>query len=165
MRYLAFISLLVFIVSCDSPKPSESENGPSIEAPAFDFYGEEISTESTSSLAELQTRIVGSDSIKIAATGTVREVCQAKGCWMTLDMEDGSTMRVTFKDYGFFVPKDIAGKEVMIDGYAYNEMTSVATLRHFAEDAGKSEEEIMEITEPKQEITYIARGVAIPNGQ
>ena len=85
-----------------------------------------------------------------------------KGCWMTIDLENGEKMRVTFKDYGFFVPKDIAGQKVVIDGYAYNSITDVETLRHFAEDAGSPQEEIDAITEDKQEITFVANGVAIP---
>ncbi len=162
MKRLLTLLIIASLSACDSSKPSEGQNA-TVEAPAFSFFGEQISTDLTSSLDVLKEEIIGQDSIKIATAGVVREVCQAKGCWMTLDMNDGSTMRVTFKDYGFFVPKDIAGKEVIIDGYAYNEETSVETLRHFAEDAGKSTEEIMEITSPKQEITYVASGVAIPN--
>lgn len=160
MKHLLTILIITSLAACDSSKPQESQNA-TVDAPSFSFFGEQISTELASSLDVLKKEIIGQDSIKIATAGVVREVCQAKGCWMTLDMNDGSTMRVTFKDYGFFVPKDIAGKEVIIDGYAYNEETSVETLRHYAEDAGKSAEEIMEITAPKQEVTYIASGVAI----
>jgi len=34
-------------------------------------------------------------------------------------------------------------------------------LRHYAEDAGKSEEEIMTITEPEYVLTFTADGVII----
>ena len=71
------------------------------------------------------------------------------------------TLFVQFKDYGFFMPKDIAGREVVIEGQAYTEETSVADLKHFAEDAGKSEEEIAAITSPVVEKKFMASGVVL----
>ena len=70
-------------------------------------------------------------------------------------------MRVTFKDYAFFMPKDLTGKRVVVEGYAYVDETPVDVLRHYAEDAGKSKEEIEKITEPKREVAYEASGVVI----
>ena len=82
---------------------------------------------------------------------------------MTLvsDQPGQPEMRVTFKDYAFFMPKDLAGKHVVVDGYAYVENTPVDVLRHYAEDAGKSKEEIAAITEPKREVSFEAFGVII----
>ena len=68
---------------------------------------------------------------------------------------------VKFKDYGFFMPKNIAGKEVIIDGKAYVSELSVEEQRHYAEDAGKSEEEIAAITEPKRTYSFEANGVLL----
>ncbi|RZL41189.1 MAG: DUF4920 domain-containing protein [Pedobacter sp.] len=48
--------------------------------------------------------------------GKVVDVCKKKGCWMTLQMPNGDPMRVTFKDYAFFMPMDIVGKNVVLDG-------------------------------------------------
>jgi hypothetical protein len=53
------------------------------------------------------------------------------------------------------------GKEVVIDGIAEEKQTSVAQLKHYAEDAGKSKEEIDAIKEPKTEITITAKGVLV----
>ena len=41
-------------------------------------------------------------------TGKVTEVCQEKGCWMKIERENGEQLMVKFKDYGFFMPTDIA---------------------------------------------------------
>jgi len=68
---------------------------------------------------------------------------------------------VKFKDYGFFVPKDIAGQEVIMEGKAYREVTAVDELRHLAQDAGKPQEEIEKITEPKVELKFMASGVLL----
>ena len=94
----------------------------------------------------------------------VSDVCQTKGCWMNLVNATESNqeeMFVQFKDYGFFMPKDLAGKEVIVEGKAYSESTSVEELRHYAEDAGKTEEEIAAITEPQLEKKFLATGVVL----
>lgn len=72
-------------------------------------------------------------------------------------------MMVKFKDYGFFVPTDISGREVVMHGVAYYQTTSVEELQHYAEDAGKSAEEIATITEPKRELRFLADGVKLLN--
>ncbi len=102
------------------------------------------------------------DSTYVKLTGKVAEVCQKKGCWINVELENGETMRVTFKDYGFFVPKDLSGSEIVMEGKALRKVTPVDELQHFAKDAGKSDEEIAAITEPKEEIVFEAVGVEIP---
>ncbi len=107
--------------------------------------------------------MAATDSLAVKVTGKVSEVCQKKGCWMTLVAEQPGkpAMRVTFKDYAFFMPKNLSGKRVVVDGYAIIDVTPVEVLRHYAEDAGKSKEEIAKITEPKREVAYEAAGVLI----
>ena len=46
-------------------------------------------------------------------------------------------------------------------GKAYYQITSLDELRHYAEDAGKSAEEIAAITEPKKELRFLASGVLL----
>lgn len=101
------------------------------------------------------------DTVATTLRGEVNEVCQAKGCWMTIAAGPDETMMVKFKDYGFFMPKDISGREVVMNGKAYYQTTSVDELRHYAEDAGKSADEIAEITEPKRELRFLADGVQL----
>jgi hypothetical protein len=103
------------------------------------------------------------DSLPVKIVGKVGEVCQKKGCWMTLVPEQPGQpeMRVTFKDYAFFMPKDLSGKRVVVDGFAFAETTPVDVLRHYAEDAGKTKAEIEAITQPKREVSFEAAGVLI----
>jgi hypothetical protein len=68
---------------------------------------------------------------------------------------------VTFKDYGFFVPLESGGKTALMKGIAYYDTISVEMLKHYAEDAGKSEEEIALITEPELAISFEASGVKL----
>ncbi|WP_113660823.1 DUF4920 domain-containing protein [Pedobacter nanyangensis] len=94
--------------------------------------------------------------------GEVVTVCKKKGCFMTVKISDKETMFVKFKDYGFFMPKDLpAGTKVVIDGFAERKTTSVEDLKHYAEDAKKSPEEIAKITQPKKEIVFEAKGAVI----
>jgi hypothetical protein len=111
-------------------------------------------------LATYETSLIV-DTLKTTLRGTVNEVCQAKGCWMTIAASDDDEMMVKFKDYGFFMPMDISGREVIMQGMAYYQITPVDELRHYAEDAGKSEEEITAITEPKRELRFLADGVQL----
>jgi Domain of unknown function (DUF4920) len=100
------------------------------------------------------------DNVKV--TGTVEAVCKAKGCWMNIASDKGApSMFVKFKDYAFFMPKDIAGKKVVMLGNAFKETTTVEELRHFAQDEGKSKEDIAKITKPKEDIKFVATGVLV----
>ncbi|MEO5905552.1 MAG: DUF4920 domain-containing protein [Saprospiraceae bacterium] len=114
--------------------------------------------------ADVVTQLDTQDSLNAVVKAKVSEVCKAKGCWMNLVDGQGAIeeqLFVKFKDYAFFVPKDIAGKEVLIEGVAYKEVTSVDELKHYAEDAGKSAEEIAAITEPITEKKFMATGVVL----
>jgi hypothetical protein len=126
-------------------------------------FGTRITAEGAIAYDEVMGKMTDVDSLPMKVTGTVSEVCQTKGCWMTLvsDQPGYPEMRVTFKDYAFFMPKDLSGRRVVVDGFAQVTTTSVEVLRHFAEDAKKSPEEIAAITEPKREVSFEAAGVLI----
>lgn len=124
-------------------------------------FGEGVKKGGVITTAEVDAKLGESTKKDMKVTGVVTLVCQKKGCFMNLAMPDGKTMFVNFKDYAFFMPKDLAGKKVVIDGFAERKETSVEDLKHFAEDAKKSPEEIAKITSPKKEIVFEAKGVVI----
>ena len=100
-------------------------------------------------------------SSKLKIEGEILSSCPMKGCWMKISVEN-DTVLVRFKDYGFFVPKNgIEGKRTIINGNISVDTLSVAQLQHYAEDAGKSKEEIDLITEPEITISFLADGVLI----
>jgi len=125
------------------------------------FVGKKITDKDAIAAIKLPEKMGGKPAMVAKVAGTVESVCKAKGCWMKVKTQNGETMRVTFKDYGFFVPKDIVGKTVVFEGEAKIKTTPVAELQHYAEDAGKSKEEIAKITDPKRELTFIADGVIV----
>jgi hypothetical protein len=126
-------------------------------------FGAEISADGAISYAALLDKMQGQESVEgIKVEGLVEAVCQTKGCWMNIDGGEGKEdLFVQFEDYGFFMPKDIAGRKVVMEGRAYREVTTVDELRHFAEDEGKSAEEIAAITEPLEELKFMATGVVL----
>ncbi|TXK26990.1 DUF4920 domain-containing protein [Pontibacter qinzhouensis] len=114
------------------------------------------------SVEELQQAVARKDSVQATVTAEIVESCQAKGCWMDVKLADNSTMKVKFRDYGFFLPtEDLSGRQVVFTGTAQMKTVSVADRKHYAEDAGKSEEEINEITTPSEELAFVADGVIL----
>ena len=173
MKFLRFALILAMggmLMNCNSSKTAqeeitEAEPGDQTEVTKEDdgkHFGAKITEAGAISYDELLTKMQQSDSMAVKVVGTVESVCQAKGCWMNIQANEGQPeMFVKFKDYGFFVPKDISGRQVVMDGFAYREVTSVDELRHYAEDEGKSKEEIAAITEPVEELKFMASGVIV----
>ncbi|GIV32843.1 MAG: hypothetical protein KatS3mg031_0378 [Chitinophagales bacterium] len=143
---------------------SVNEGNTTAEQKEILYRGRKISPKGAVPAAQLPELMNGRDRLEIKVEGKIVSVCKVKGCWMMVDLGNGQQMRVTFKDYGFFVPKDSEGMTVIMDGIAYYRTTSVEMLRHYAEDAGKSKQEIAAITEPKQELAFEARGVILKMG-
>jgi hypothetical protein len=152
---LGLSAILAFNACAQTAKPAPAPDGK--------HFGAAITADNAVAYAEVPAKMAAVDSLALKVTGKVSEVCQKKGCWMTLvsDQPGQPEMRVTFKDYAFFMPKDLSGKRVVVDGFAYVETTPVDVLRHYAEDAGKSKAEIAAITEPKREVSFEASGVLI----
>lgn len=150
-------ALTVWMSCKETPKVQEQAKPAS-----FSYFGDSISNEGAISVSDALASLSNNDSIFCAITGYVTNVCQVKGCWMMLSQspEDSTGFFVKFKDYAFFVPKDLKGK-VTVKGVAYKEVTPVDELKHYAEDEGKSKEEIEAITQPQEEMKFMADGVMV----
>ena len=165
-KSLVFIGLIaIWGMACGNStrRAQSSETAATSAAGDGKHFGDKITEKGAIAYDELLTKMENTDSLHVKVMGKAGGVCQVKGCWMDIvpNAADKASMRVRFKDYGFFVPKDITGRTVVVDGYALRSVTSVEDLRHYAEDAGKSKEEIMKITEPKEEIKFMASGVLL----
>lgn len=163
---LTFLMISLLTVSCKDKGQEAEKQEVAKEEVAYASYGDKINDEnviSTEQMAEKYKSMSVGDTMNIKTVAKVNEVCQNKGCWMTLNLENGEEAMVKFKDYGFFMPKDIAGKEVILNGKAYVNEVPVDEQRHYAEDAGKTKEEIAAITEPKKTYSFEADGVLIKN--
>jgi uncharacterized lipoprotein YbaY len=165
--YFAMIGVAAVLMACAQPQKTEEVTEEVVEvvedtvSTETNIFGEAITLEGAITVDELLAMMAESDSVNAKVIATATDVCAKKGCWMKVALPDSAEMRITFKDYGFFVPKDIAGKQVVFEGYAKLDITSVDDLRHFAEDAGKTPEEIAAITEDERAVVFEATGVMI----
>lgn len=144
----------------------EEEEGAGVAvAPATpgQAYGAAITTAGALPMSALPVALGQRDSAQVKLVGTASAVCQAKGCWMTLPTADGKEMRVRFRDYAFFVPKDLSGHEVVVSGWAYRSTVPKSELQHYAQDAGKTDQEVAAITQDEQQLTFLADGVRVIN--
>jgi hypothetical protein len=163
-KTLIYTSMIVLAAFSCQPKASETTETAAEETQSITAsgkFGADINDSGVVTLAELVSELESKDEFQGKVVGEIKEVCSKKGCWMTIDLPNGETMRVTFKDYGFFVPLNSSGYPVIIEGIATKKVTDVETLRHYAEDAGKSKEEIEKITDSKNEYAFEAVGVII----
>ena len=144
---MKFNFLLVFLTLLTSYSCNEKTN--------YINYGEDINSQ-ISYFESIENDFEITD-----ISGQIIDVCPKKGCWMNV-LVDTDTVLVKFKYYGFFVPKTgVEGKQILMSGKIFQDTISVDMLRHYAEDAKRSEEEIAQIINPEYKINMIASGVAI----
>ena len=163
-KILVVFGIMLCVIACKTEDKKVEVAVIEEETVNYTSIGDEITADaakSTADMSEAYKAMRIGDTITAKMIGKVDEVCQSKGCWMKINLEDGEQVMVKFKDYGFFMPKDIAGKEVVLNGMAYVNELPVDELRHYAEDAGKSAEEIAAITEPKRTFSFEADGVLL----
>ncbi|MDW3208221.1 MAG: DUF4920 domain-containing protein [Reichenbachiella sp.] len=158
MKHVILLStLLLALFSCSEKSNSEKK----INSVT---YGESFDASRAQDISQLSSLMETTDSVSIVLSGTIEKTCAVKGCWMQLRTGEKNNLRVTFKDYSFFVPKSGAeGNKAVINGFCVKQETSVEELRHYAKDAGESDEAIALITEPKMEYNFVASGVIIEN--
>jgi cytoskeletal protein RodZ len=150
--------------SKDSADSTATPSGAALNAPRRGtVYGAALTATNAQPISKLFQLLGTRDSAHVKLTGKAASVCQAKGCWLTMATSDGQAMRVKFKDYAFFVPKNITGKTVVVEGWARREVVPVDYLKHYERDAGKSEKEIAAITKPQQQVNFLADGVLVQN--
>jgi len=160
ISYLVFLAL-IFSACGSTPTVEEAPVNSKSEGK---YFGENTTSDGAIPYQQLAAHMGDADSIQVKVLGTVNEVCQKKGCWMSIVNENDSEAEelfVKFKDYGFFMPMDISGRQVVMDGYAFREITSVDELKHYAEDAKEPQEVIDAITAPKEEFKFMASGVLL----
>lgn len=152
--FLAFSVMALGLVTNAQPPEGDAKPG--------EWYGEKITTEGAVPVNDVVAKLAnGIESLDTKIKAKIVEVCPKKGCWLKLELADGQTATVKMKDYGFFLPLSAKGKTVVIDGEVKMKTTSVAELKHYAEDAKKSKEEIDAITEPKKEVRVLAKGIVV----
>ena len=149
----AFAVLVLAVAAQAQPPAGDAKPG--------DWYGEKVSTDGAINIAAIPAKLAADPSIDTKITAKVLDVCPKKGCWLKLAVNDSTTAFVKMKDYAFFLPMAIKGKTIVLDGEAMMKTTSVDELRHYAQDAKKSKDEIAAITKPLTEIRFTAKGITV----
>ncbi|MEQ6123134.1 DUF4920 domain-containing protein [Pseudotenacibaculum sp. MALMAid0570] len=162
-KLIMIVVLLAITFACKTNKEDKKNEEKQVVTATYDSFGDKITETDYISSADAYTKyqtLKAGDTINLKFASTINEVCSKKGCWMKLPAgETEETIMVRFKDYGFFMPLDSKGRNVIVEGKAFVKEVSVDELKHYAEDAGKSKEEIAKITEPKLELAFEANGV------
>ncbi|WP_345948243.1 DUF4920 domain-containing protein [Mucilaginibacter sp. PAMB04274] len=124
-------------------------------------YGKAVTKDKAITLANLNKELSKDTVYNGKIAGVVTEVCTKKGCFMKLKQANGEDVMVRFTDYAYFMPQNIVGKKVVVEGKAKVTETTVERLRHYAKDAGKSQTEIAKINKSKKDVTIMADGVLV----
>ena len=164
-RYTPVLLILALVLgACGAEQAEAPEAAATQTTSPYDTYGEAFSDEGAvpvQAVVAERDQYVG-QSVKIE--GTVAEVCQMEGCWLTLHAGDADNIRIFVArnedgGYAFTVPKDISGRRVVVQGTLAEETLLEGTQRHLAEDAGREVDE--ESLAPKAELQLTAQGVLV----
>lgn len=159
-KTILFLTLTAIFAGCEQKK----EVTPEVTKVDYVKFGDSISDEGALSNEEMMEKFASlkeGDTLDVKFKSAINEVCQKKGCWMSVDLAKDEEVFVKFKDYDFFVPMNAQDKEVIVNGKAYVNVETVADLKHYAKDAGKSQAVIDSITKPEVRYSFMADGVLI----
>jgi hypothetical protein len=157
MKKIFFLFVLTMIIAAGNAQP------PDVPAEKGSKFGAEVTADKAIPVEEMVKTLQvkeGEKKLDVKVQGTVVEVCQAEGCWLRMKNGENNIM-VRMKDHKWFVPTALNGKTIILQGVAEVKETSVAQLKHYAEDAGKSKAEIDAIKESKKEIVINASGILV----
>ena len=158
-KITCLLAFAVFAVSCGKKEEVKEEVK---VTESYAVFGDSISNDGALSSAEMMSKFESlkeGDTVKFQSA--INEVCQKKGCWMNVALENDNSAFVKFKDYAFFVPMNAENKDVIVEGKAYVSIESIDELKHYAKDAGKSQAAIDSIVAPKTTYSFMANGVLI----
>jgi hypothetical protein len=123
------------VVAQEEETPAEEQAAP---APEAETYGDPVDPNTpVVPLADVLANPEAYKDKQITTEGTVRQVCQKRGCWAEIrpgESRDSETMRVTFKGYAFFLPKDSRGATVKIEGKVSIQLLSAEQVTHLEEE-------------------------------
>lgn len=95
----------------------------------------------------------------VLVEGVIIRSCTSKGCWMQLAPSGNvEGVRVTFKDYAFFIPVNSAGMSARVEGVVELKKHTAAQARHLAEEGARLR---LETDGSATEVTFVATGVEL----
>lgn len=161
-HFILLLSLLTWLSACAEKTNATPKTTPKLVQKTVNISVIKRGEALDSAKASLTLDNISSDPEKfsgkqVIVEGEITAVCQAKGCWMTMAGKSATARaRVTFKDYAFFVPKDVKGKKIKLKGEVKVKLLSDKERAHLAEDGRVDISQI-----PKAELRLVASGVEI----
>lgn len=117
-------------------------------------YGEELKGLKTQKIEKLLSKPEQFSKADCAVEGVVEKVCEKKGCWLTLKADGSSEqIRIGFKDYGFFVGKDIIGKRILAEGRVQVKELKPEQIAHLKSDGDDNVK--------KTDVSFVASGLRL----
>ncbi|RYZ07975.1 MAG: DUF4920 domain-containing protein [Myxococcales bacterium] len=163
LQRFAFCAVLG-LLGCNTKAeaPARPEPAPPAEAAAAPrkTYGAPLGASPTATLADVLKAPEKFDGQRVTVEGAVRAACTRKGCWMELsEGADPSApgCRVTFKDYGFFVPTDSAGSKARVDAQVETKVVKPEMVAHLESEGAKFAEKSADGS--AREVRLVATGV------
>jgi uncharacterized protein DUF4920 len=158
---------LVALAEAPASKPAVQEDCPHPPPPAEAkptagwtlTRGEALKGAPAVKLTELLAKPQAHEGKTVRVEGQVRKACEKKGCWMELaEGAKGAGVRVTFKDYGFFVPLDSAGSAARVEGVVKVTELSESMAKHYEAEGAQ----VPRGTDGKpREVQLVATGVEL----
>jgi hypothetical protein len=95
----------------------------------------------------------------VVIEGVVAAACQTRGCWMQIaPTASEAGIRVTFKDYAFFVPLDSKGRAARMEGTVEVKTLSKADVDHLVGEGAKLKRNP---DGTANEVSFVASGVEL----
>lgn len=173
MKNLLFLATGLLMIGCaESPSTEVSDVVESdaveqtevvVEANVYPYAaGEEFDQSMALSSDEMNQVVTEFDGTRktVSFASEITENCEKKGCWMMVNA-GGEQIRVSFRDYDFFVPLDSKGHQTVLNGELFYDTITVEQLRHYAMDANASQDSLNSITQPEITLSYEATGVYV----
>ena len=105
-----FLVVLVLSFSCKEAQKTQIQPVANVQPVNFTTAGKQFDAAGARLASEMLDKYNGlqvTDTLTARFKARVTEVCQAKGCWMKVELEDGQEAMIRFKDYGFFLYQKI----------------------------------------------------------
>lgn len=154
----AIVLLFILCTSAALSAQTISLSEPVAKDASSETYGQVLNT----ALKEVSISDLATDSARyinkpFQLKTRIAKVCQKKGCFF-IAQQNEHVFRVSFKDYGFFIPTDSSGKTVLLNGELIQKEISEEQAAHFSADLQTRSGEI------KHGVVYeiVASGVKIP---
>jgi Domain of unknown function (DUF4920) len=154
--------------SKDSPRLAPSATPaaePAAEANGRRRFGAPIPAVDSVTLGAVLSKPDDFENRPVVVQSKVRRNCTRRGCWMELADDlggDAPGCRVTFKDYGFFVPLDSSGSTARVQGTFEVRVVSAQEVAHLASEGAKFANQRADGS--AREVRMVATGVELWRG-